>query len=880
MKKILTLLAIALAALTSCKEELVQYSISVDPVELSFNSAGGEDTVYVTSSAEWELFSDSGWCYFSSAGGDGDAEIVISVEPNEDSKSGRTATFTFVSGDKEATLTITQEKKEYSISIEPTELIFGAEGGEQEIVVTSSDEWEVTGESDWCYASVASGVNGDTVKFSVEPYMNTEEERTVIYTFVCGDKEAVLNIQQDAKVYSISVEPTELSFIAAGEEKTVTITSSDEWEFSSEESWISASEENGESGAVVNIIVEENDKTEIRTGAATFICGDKQADVIITQDAKEFSISIEPAEIEFEAEGVERAIAVTSSDEWTLTTDCDWIYASDTAGNNGASVEITAPFNNTSEQRMASIFFVCGNKTAELKLTQKANDFSISVEPAEVAFDAEGGKQTVEVTSSHEWTLINDTDWIITSVNEGESGSSVEISVDYNTSEENKAGEITFACGDKTAVLKVTQEYDGSPVIQFKDPYFLAAIIEQADINGDGQITEKEAASIKVLSTETNGNPSRNIDELKYFINIEELTIASIDIPSLSIDLNVFKNLCNFTIIERETSYNKEIKVSSLHAKNHEKLSNVNIFKASFSSDIDLSGCVNLTDVSIEYISANTITLNNCTALSNFKIGGDRGTIKQLNLCNCNALTNFSSLGYTSGWQTSTFRIDDINLSNCTNLTEVSISTYTNRLNCTGCSSMERLVCSGSHIDISTLILDGCYSLEWLDCSSNENITSLDLSDCISLKYLKFGYTGISDIDLSNNPAITTLICSHTLLTSLDVSNLKKLTSLNCGFNKLTTLNIAHNTELVDLTCRNNQLSTLDLTHNLALEELSCETNQLSVLDLSKNLRLKRIGVLYNSLNELILYKYHTINNDDIITIENYYGKDIIVYVE
>jgi len=195
MKKILTLLAIALAALTSCMEE-VQYSISIDTSELSFSSAGGEGTVKVTSTADWELSGDSYWCYASEYSGKGDAEIIFTADANADSESSRIAAFTFISGDKKATLTVTQEKKEYSISIEPIELIFGAEGGEQEIVVTSSGEWEVTGESDWCYASVASGVDGDTVKFSVEPYMNTEEARTAIYTFVCGDKAASLNIIQ------------------------------------------------------------------------------------------------------------------------------------------------------------------------------------------------------------------------------------------------------------------------------------------------------------------------------------------------------------------------------------------------------------------------------------------------------------------------------------------------------------------------------------------------------------------------------------------------------------------------------------------------------------------------------------------------------------
>ena len=345
MKKILILLAIGIVGFTSCKEELVQvYSISIEPTELSFNSGGGEETVSVTSTADWELSGDSYWCYASEYSGKGDAEIIFTADPNEDSESNRSATFTFISGDKKATLTVTQEKKEYSISIEPKELKFGAEGGEQEITVTSSDEWEVKGESDWCDLSLTSGKNGDKVTFSVDSYTNTEEARTATYTFICGDKEAELKIEQEAKVYSISVEPTELTYIAAGEEKIVNITSSDEWEFLSNKSWITASKKTGENGATVKIIVDENDEPEIRAGIATFKCGDKQADVKIMQEAKEFSISIEPTELEFEANGEEKEVTVSSSDNWELTTDCDWIHTSTTKGGNDSSVKITASY--------------------------------------------------------------------------------------------------------------------------------------------------------------------------------------------------------------------------------------------------------------------------------------------------------------------------------------------------------------------------------------------------------------------------------------------------------------------------------------------------------------------------------------------------------
>lgn len=380
MKKILVLLAIVLAALTSCKEELIQYSISIDISELSFGSAGGEDTVKVTSTADWELSGDSYWCYASEYSGKGDAEIIFTADPNEDSESNRSATFTFVSGDKKATLTVTQEKKEYSISVEPKELKFGADGGEQEITVTSSDEWEVKGKSDWCDLSLTSGKNGDKVTFSADPYTNTEEARTANYTFVCGDKEVELTVTQEAKVYSISVEPATLTYDVEGGEQTVTITSSDEWTAAyptDHKDWLKVSSVEGENGAKVNITVEKSDSPEIRYSYVSFYCGDKIAEVTIEQAAKEYSVSVEPTEITFAANGEEKEVTVSSSDEWELTTDCDWIQTSASKGDNGTSVKITASFNNTSEQRTGAIIFTCGNKTAELTVTQNPDDSPI-----------------------------------------------------------------------------------------------------------------------------------------------------------------------------------------------------------------------------------------------------------------------------------------------------------------------------------------------------------------------------------------------------------------------------------------------------------------------------------------------------------------------
>ena len=735
MKKILTLLAIALASLTSCKEELVQYSISVDPVELSFNSAGGEDTVYVTSSAEWELFSDSGWCHASSTGGNGDMEIVVTVEPNEDSKSGRTAIITFVSGDKEATLTVTQEKKEYSISIEPTELTFGADGGEQEIVVTSSDEWEVTGESNWCYASVASGVDGDTVKFSVEPYTNTEEIRTAIYTFVCGDKEAVLNIEQEAKVYSISVEPAELTFVAAGEEKSVTVTSSDKWEFSSDESWISASEDNGENGAVVNIVVEENEDTEVRTGVATFKCGDKQAEVKITQEPKEFSISIEPEEIEFEAEGGEQTITVTSSDSWKLTTDSDWITTSAKSGENGSTVNIIVGYTISDEIRTGTITFTCGDKTAEVTVAQNPDSSPI--------------------------IQFKDPYFLEALLDEGATEPVIDKNGDGQISE-NEAKSITeLSLSDSRYTVRNVLSFFSS--------------LESITISGYGKIEEfdfSNRANLKSVRCPGGAFSSLNLSgcsaltEIKTYTEWSASSLTTLNISGCS-SLESLRISCSYSGVS--TEYYEEI-----IADDCTSLKEI----VCETKSLSLKNCTSLEI--LECQNAYSLNLSDCKLLKILEIPGGRfyaikrGTLKSLDLSNNTALEYLSC---------SANELTSLDLSNCPALTELGCgNNELTSLDLSNNTALEYLSCSAN--ELTSLDLSNCPALTELKCSSNQ-LTSLDVSKNTALTELECSSNQLTSLDVSKNTALTELKCSSNQLTSLDVSKNRLLESLLCNNNPL-----------------------------------------------------------------------------------------------
>ena len=119
----------------------------------------------------------------------------------------------------------------------------------------------------------------------------------------------------------------------------------------------------------------------------------------------------------------------------------------------------------------------------------------------------------------------------------GESGSLVEISAGHNTSADIKSGEIIFTCGDKTAVLKVSQEIDGDRTIQFKDPNFLAALIVRGvDTDWDRQITVNEAKAVKRLWV--NSSNIKEMSEIRYFTALTELNCSGNQLTALDVSNN------------------------------------------------------------------------------------------------------------------------------------------------------------------------------------------------------------------------------------------------------------------------------------------------------------------------------------------------------
>lgn len=110
----------------------------------------------------------------------------------------------------------------------------------------------------------------------------------------------------------------------------------------------------------------------------------------------------------------------------------------------------------------------------------------------------------------------------------------------------------------------------------------------------------------------------------------------------------------------------------------------------------------------------------------------------------------------------------------------------------------------------------------------NNNITHLNVDECVDLTLLGCQVNSISSLNLSNCTKLETLNCSYNSLTSLNVDELAPLITLNCEVNKISSLNLATHYSMSFLICNNNNLNYLNIGGSKIYEIVQCHDNNLT----------------------------------------------------
>ncbi len=120
--------------------------------------------------------------------------------------------------------------------------------------------------------------------------------------------------------------------------------------------------------------------------------------------------------------------------------------------------------------------------------------------------------------------------------------------------------------------------------------------------------------------------------------------------------------------------------------------------------------------------------------------------------------------------------------------------------------------------------IEAFINITFLECSNN-NLTSIDISNNPELEILECYNNQLTSIDVSQNTALYQFECRFNQLTSLDLSNNPNIVLLSMGNNEIMELDVANNNILVILECTETLLESLDLSHNNGLISLICNDN-------------------------------------------------------
>ncbi len=154
-------------------------------------------------------------------------------------------------------------------------------------------------------------------------------------------------------------------------------------------------------------------------------------------------------------------------------------------------------------------------------------------------------------------------------------------------------------------------------------------------------------------------------------------------------------------------------------------------------------------------------------------------------------------------------------------------------INAAGATALKTLLCPDT--GLTSIDLTGATSLEVLDCSTRNQLTSLDVSTNKSLKTLYISGNNLEKLDVSNNSELTWLDCIGNGLTELILNGATSLEHINCDGNNLSTLDFSSCGSVVSVTCSENEITVINASGNPKLNYLDCTNNPQLIIYMVNN---------------------------------------------
>lgn len=318
--------------------------IEVVPRNLDYVCTGETKTVAVTTEDNWTATIGEEWVTLDQSGGQGNAEINVTVSENPTYVPRRTSVIFNTASGAQAMLVISQEASPdpHFLEVSPLVFQFGKEGGEQEISVSCDDEWVFDLDCDWLSVSQQSGTGNAIVVLMAEP--NTlNVPRELDFNVKSGDLSAQLTASQAPGDDPITAtfEPDTLFVSFAGGVQTVHLASNTTWWLQSS-SWITLITSSGEGDATFDIVVDNNSEPNERIGFVRAVRnGQVLGTMVVVQEGRVDILETDITELYVRPEGGSFDIQVSANQAWTVNVDVVWIHCDPMSGFGNKTLTVT-----------------------------------------------------------------------------------------------------------------------------------------------------------------------------------------------------------------------------------------------------------------------------------------------------------------------------------------------------------------------------------------------------------------------------------------------------------------------------------------------------------------------------------------------------------
>lgn len=183
--------------------------------------------------------------------------------------------------------------------------------------------------------------------------------------------------------YNLTVNPSSLSYTAAGETKTVTVTSNTSWTATSSANWLTVSPASGSNNGTITAVAAANTSSSQRTATITVSGSGITRTISVTQAGVSYNLIVNPTSLSYTANGETKTVTVTSNTSWTATSSASWLTVSPASGSNNGTITAVAAANTSTQQRTATITVSGSGITRTINVTQAGAPTAIDEEVAE-----------------------------------------------------------------------------------------------------------------------------------------------------------------------------------------------------------------------------------------------------------------------------------------------------------------------------------------------------------------------------------------------------------------------------------------------------------------------------------------------------------------